>query len=398
MNRMSITTDPIRDWPTADEAGGNAVWQLIVSRLKEFFREPSAIFWVYGFPIVMMIALGIAFREGGPPVIHVAVQAGPAAAEIAERLESASAAPSSATEAPVAPASRFAVEVFDKNEARRKLRTGRVALLIVAKDQAPDDDAHEAESGAATELATTHIEYFFDPTRPDGSVARAAVDDVLQRAAGRRDVMEAEIHTVSERGGRYIDFVIPGLLGASLMSGGLWGVGFVTVDMRVRNLLKRYVTTPMRRSHFLAGLMISRFFFMVTEVVLLLIFAHFAFDTAMFGSLWLLLLLVVLGALTFAGVGLVVASRARTLETASGLMNLVMLPMWLLSGIFFSSERFPAAFQPVIQILPLTPLINSMRAVMLEGATTADVAGEMAILALWGVACFAFALRFFRWS
>ena len=146
---------------------------------------------------------------------------------------------------------------------------------------------------------------------------------------------------MTDPGGRYIDFLVPGLLGMSLMGGGMWGVGFVTVDMRIRKLLKRLLATPMRKSEFLAGIMLSRLLFMVPEVLVLLVFARLAFGVRNQGSVLSLLVLIVLGAFSFAGIGLLVASRAKTVEAVSGLMNLVMLPMWMLSGIFFSPERFP---------------------------------------------------------
>jgi ABC-type multidrug transport system permease subunit len=205
-------------------------------------------------------------------------------------------------------------------------------------------------------------------------------------------------HEFNEPGGRYIDFLVPGLLGMSLMGGGLWGVGFVTVDMRIRKLLKRFVATPMRRSDFLAGVMISRLLFMVPEVLVLLVFARLAFGVVIYGSLLSVLVLILTGAATFAGLGLLIASRARTLEAVSGLMNLVMLPMWLLSGIFFSSERFPGVAQPLIRALPLTALNDSLRAVMQEGATLASQLPQLGILAAWAVVTFALALRWFRWT
>jgi ABC-type multidrug transport system permease subunit len=184
----------------------------------------------------------------------------------------------------------------------------------------------------------------------------------------------------------------------SLMGGGLWGVGFVTVDMRIRKLLKRFLATPMKKSQFLAAVMISRLLFMVPEVIIILVFARLAFNVVNHGSELSVVVLILLGAFTFSGLGLLVASRAKTLEAVSGLMNLVMLPMWILSGIFFSSDRFPEAFQPVVKALPLTPLIDALRAVMLEGASLASQLPQIAIMAAWGVTTFVLALRLFRWQ
>jgi len=200
-----------------------------------------------------------------------------------------------------------------------------------------------------------------------------------------------------EPGGRYIDFLIPGLIGLSLLSGGLFGIGFVTVDMRVRHLLKRFITTPMKKAHFLAALMLSRFVFNVTEVILLLVFANYVFDVRIEGSIISVVTIIALGALMFAGLGLLVASRARTLETVSGLMNLIMMPMWVLSGAFFSYERFPEAAHPYIKLLPLTPLNDALRAVMNEGASIAILGPELAVMSGWVVLSFLLALRLFRW-
>jgi ABC-type multidrug transport system permease subunit len=241
-------------------------------------------------------------------------------------------------------------------------------------------------------------EYFFDPGRPESVVARNAVDDVLQAADGRKDPSAVADKVLNEPGGRYIDFLIPGLLGMSLMGGGLWGVGFVIVDLRIRKLLKRFLATPMKKYDFLAGIMLSRFIFMVPEVVILLIFARLAFDVRIEGSILGVMFFIVLGALTFSGLGLLVASRSKTIESVSGLMNLVMLPMWILSGIFFSSERFPEVVQPFIALLPLTPLITALRAVMLEGTTPANLLPEAGILAVWGSVTFVLALKLFRWK
>ncbi|HTI52197.1 MAG TPA: ABC transporter permease, partial [Planctomycetaceae bacterium] len=213
-----------------------------------------------------------------------------------------------------------------------------------------------------------------------------------------KDVVPSTDRPFDEPGGRYVDFLVPGLLGMSLMGGGLFGIGFVTVDMRIRKLLKRFLATPMRKSHFLAGIMVSRLLFMVPEVLVLLAFARLAFGVKIYGSVWGVMLLILLGACCFAGIGLLVASRAKTLEAVSGLMNIVQLPMWVLSGIFFSSERFPAMAQPFIKALPLTLLIDALRGISLEGLPLASQWPQVAGLAAWAAGSFLLALKFFRWN
>jgi ABC-type multidrug transport system permease subunit len=353
----------MNDSTTADEPRYWPLGQIILARLREFYRQPEAIFWVYGFPLLMVVALGIAFRNKPVERITVDVEDGPFAAKVNDALGKHK---------------KFVVKVLDAETCRKRLRAGNTQLVVVAR--------------------STAYQYHFDPTRPESVLARNAVDDALQRALGREDPITVSDQEFTEVGGRYIDFLVPGLLGMNIMGGGLWGVGFVTVDLRIRKLLKRFLATPMKKRDFLLGLMISRLLFLIPEVVILLVFAWLTFGVVISGSIFAVTVLVLLGAFTFAGLGLLVASRAKTIEAVSGLMNLVMLPMWILSGIFFSSSNFPDAAQPLIKAIPLTPLIDAMRAVMLEGASLADQWAQIAILAAWGLGSFALALRWFRWN
>ncbi len=360
MNETRSAAVEKRYWPMG---------QLILARLREFYREPVAIFWVYGFPILTVIALGTAFRN--KPIERITVDV--------QRNTGNGAGVTFVREA-LAQDKKYVVLEADEAVCRLRLRTGKTDLVVVPAD------------------ADRACEYDFDPTRPEGVLARGKVDDMLQRAAGRADPMPITDREIDEPGGRYIDFLIPGLLGMNLMGGGLWGVGFATVDLRLRKVLKRFLATPMRKTDFLAAILISRLIFLVPEVFALLVFACLAFGVVIQGSLLTMAFLIFLGAMSFSGIGLLVGSRAKTLESVSGLMNLVMLPMWILSGVFFSSERFPDAIQPVVQALPLTQLINALRNVSLEGATLTSQWLPISILAAWGVGSFVIALRWFRWN
>ena len=353
-----------RDDSATSPSGGNPLLYLVDARVREFCREPAAIFWVYVFPLLMMVALGAAFRNKPEQRATVDVQAEPNAESVVSALASDE---------------RFDVGLFDETACERRLRTGKTDLVVRLQPN-------------------SSYTYVFDPTRQNSTLARNAVNDVLQRAAGRIDPITSTNHEVTEQGGRYIDFLVPGLIGMGLLGGGLWGVGFAIVDLRIRKLLKRFLATPMRRPHFLAAMMISRLIFMIPEVFLLLVFAHFVFGVTSYGSYLSVAILVVLGAFEFAGIGLLVASRAQTLETVSGIMNLVMLPMWLGSGIFFSVDRFPEAVQPFLTALPLTPLIGALRRVMLEGESLLSLGSEILMVCGWGIATFLLALRVFRWS
>jgi ABC-type multidrug transport system permease subunit len=392
--------------PESNSGRYSPLRQLVLSRLREFYREPEAVFWVYGFPILMVVTLGIAFRDQPVEQIHVDVVTGPQAESTAFALRADK---------------RFVIATNDADTCRRRLRTGKTAIVISPRPETGREAGGEGQATADTQSESSPqptpprpnplpvgegtaggqpaagFTYLFDPTRPDSLLARNAVDDVLQRAVGRLDKAVVWDEKFSEPGGRYVDFLVPGLLGMSLMGGGLWGVGFVIVDMRLRKLLKRFLATPMKKSHFLTGIMLSRLTFLIPEVLVLLIFSRVAFGVVIQGSFAAVLALILLGAGSFAGLGLLIASRAKTIEAVSGLMNLIMLPMWILSGIFFSSDRFPEAAQPLIKLLPLTMLIDALRAVMQDGTSLAAMTTQLLGLAAWGSVSFVLALKWFRW-
>ena len=202
---------------------------------------------------------------------------------------------------------------------------------------------------------------------------------------------------VREPGARYIDFVIPGLLAMNLMGSGIWGVGFTIVESRRKKLLKRLVATPMSRAQYLASFILARLAMLVLEVGGLLGFGILVFGVPARGTMGSLVLVALTAALAFSAIGLLVASRVRTMEGASGLMNLVMLPMWIFSGVFFSASNFPDAAQPFIQALPLTAAADALRANLLEGASLATLAPELGILGAWLAVAFTAALALFRW-
>lgn len=343
--------------------------QLTLARTRELLREPEAVFWIFLFPLLFALALSVAFRAEPPAPIPIGVleaEAG-AARTLVERL---------AASADIDP------RAVDEDEARLALRSGALALVVL------DDDP---------------LEVWLDPARAEGREARLAVELVLTSdlaAGGGAGNARAptSIRAVEERGARYIDFFVPGLLGMNLMGTGLWAIGFAVVQQRSGGLLKRFVAAPMRRWHFLTGQILSRLFFLGAETVTLLAFGRFLLGVPIRGSLLVLAGVTVLGAMTFVGIGLLVAARPRTIEGVSGLMNLVMVPMWLGSGIFFSTERFPDAMQPVIQALPLTALNDALRGVMLDGAGLVAIAGELGILVAWAVVAFFAALKLFRWQ
>jgi ABC-type multidrug transport system permease subunit len=335
--------------------------ELTIVRVKEFLREPEALFWVFAFPLLLALALGFAFRDRAPDRVPIAVAAGEGAEPLARAL---------------ADSPGVSVRILESDRAEQELRAGKVSMLVRPGNP---------------------VVCRMDPTRPDARQGRLEVDAAVRRLGGQaRDLVA--IDTVHEPGRRYIDFLIPGLLGLNLMGTGIWGVGFSIVNARLKKLLKLLVASPMRKSDFLLSQILGRLVFLVFEASALLLFGWLVFRVPVLGSPLLLAGTALVGAMTFSGLGLLVASRAQTMETATGWMNAVMLPMWLLSGTFFSSERFPAATQPFLRLLPLTALNDALRRIMGGATSLSAVAVELAVLVAWGAVSFAAALRIFRWQ
>jgi ABC-2 type transport system permease protein len=340
---------------------------LLMARMLELKREPEVVFWVFVFPLLLALGLGIAFRNKPADAASIAIISGSGSQDAQALL------------AHSPQHDLFKIQVLSSDEAQKAFRLGKFDLVIE-----PD-----GKGG---------FEYRYDPARPESVLAKAEANDALQSAAGRKDVVATKAVTSSEPGSRYIDFLIPGLLGMNLMNSGMWGIGFALVDMRQRKLLKRFVATPMRRGDFLLAIMTSRLLLMVIEIGLLLVFGVIFFHMRVLGSVFSIALIGGLGSLTFGGVGLLTASRAQKIESISGLINLVMMPMWIFSGVFFSYERFPAAIHPLIKALPLTALNDALRASILEGTPLTQQWPRLLVLALWGGISFVLALKWFRWT
>ncbi len=340
---------------------------LLWARILELKREPEVVFWVFVFPLLLAAGLGIAFRNKPADITSVVVIDGAGAQKTLAMLQNSAAR------------STVRATILDRDAALKAFHFGKFDLAIESN---PDRS----------------YTYYYDPARPESVLSRAEIDAALQSAAGRKDAVTTSASASSEPGSRYIDFLIPGLLGMNLMNSGMWGVGFALVEMRQRKLLKRFIATPMRRSDFLLALTSSRLVLMVIEVGLLLGFGVLVFHMRVQGSILSVILLGSVGAVAFGGVGLLTACRAQKIETVSGLINVVMMPMWIFSGVFFSYQRFPAITMPFIKALPLTALNDALRATILEGASLGSQSGRLLVLAVWGGVSFILALRWFRWT
>ena len=341
----------------------HALVQLTLMRMREFIREPEALFWSMIFPIALAAGLGIAFRNRPPEVLKVAA----VTPRLAEALRQEK---------------LLDVIQLPPQMAEEFVRTGKVALVAEpAADGGPNGS----------------IVYRYDDTNPEGRQARMLADQAIQRASGRQDAISGSDRIMREPGSRYIDFLIPGLIGMGIMGNSIWGPGFSIVDTRRKKLMKRLVATPMPKHYYLLSFLLWRMILLPVDVGVPLGFGVFVFGIPLRGPFLALVGTCVLATLAFSAGGLLIASRVRTIEAASGLMNMTMVPMWILSGVFFSSQRFPDLVQPVIKALPLTALIDALRANMLQGAGLAQMAPQAAVLGAWLVVCFGLALRLFRW-
>ncbi len=336
----------------------SSLYQLTSTRFRLFLREPEALFWVFVFPILLAVGLGIAFRNRPADVLD----AGATTTQLAHALASDKG---------------LRATVIDEAQGAHDLATGRIVLLAIARGNG--------------------VVYKFDDTNPDARSARLLADRAIQKAAGQKDALAASNDLVHETGARYIDFVVPGLLGMNLMGSAIWGLGFSIVEARQKKLLKRFVASPMPRWQYLLSFLLSRLLLLVIEVLFFLGFAKLVFGVPFRGPLLELGALCVLTSLSFSTLGLLIASRAKTMEAASGLMNLAMLPMWILSGVFFSATRFPALIQPIVRALPLTAAIDALRGNMLQGMSLMQLRTPVLVLIAWLLVCFAVSLRIFRW-
>lgn len=349
--------------------------QLFLVRVRVFLREPEAVFWTFGFPIVLALALGIAFRTKGPEKIYVAVEVpeqGPGGDWLT--FHDVATTRAAAVTATLQSNGEIDVALSIERDARERLRTGRVALVVVPGDPPT---------------------FRYDPTRPESRTARLLVEKALDP---RGPAFAAKEEPVTEKGSRYIDFLIPGLIGMNIMSASMWGIGWSVVEARSKKLLKRFAATPMIRAWYLLAFVLGHIVLVGALMIVVLVFAHFAFGVEIFGSYAALAFVSLLGALSFAGLGVLMCSRTESSEVLSGMNNAVMLPMFVASGVFFSSAHFPDLVQPVIKILPLTAMIDALRGVMTDGASLGSLGFEIAVLAAWGVLSSAIALRIFRWT
>ncbi len=347
----------------------SAIFQIAACRLREFFREPAALFWVYGFPQVILVALGIAFTDRAPDQLHVDLVTEALSEKQAEAVLSI-----------LKKEQRLIVEPGTKQSLKR-LKGVKTSAVVVAVSP---------ESSDRPPRYTIH----YDPDRIDSSQAQVIAEGALLRAYNSSVKITSQEER--QRGGRYIDFLVPGLLAVGVMGGSLVALGYTLVEMRMRKLLRVYLATPLRKDELFLGLMLGRLGFLVPEVASVLLVSWLGFGVTVAGNFLLLLLILLVGAVAFMGIGLLLGARGRTLEAVSGWVSLLMLVQWVFCGVFFSRAVYPLEWQEWLRWIPLSALVDATRAVMQDGGGLSEVASELGILAVWSVVSFGIAIWRFR--
>ena len=344
-----------------------SLYQLILINFRTFFREPAVLFWAVLFPIIMAWVLGIAFSGKGESVRSVYVTG---KGNIPEMFTTEKVFGKSTGN----PA-RIKFTQTSEEEALKAIRRGVIALYL--------------------EVEGDSVIYHFDPVNSDAQLTHLLLESALH--GGRDSENKTAISALETQGTRYIDFLIPGLIALGIMNSCVWGIGWTLIETRMKKLLRRMVATPMRKPVFLSSHIVTRVALGGFETLLLLIFAWLYFDTAITGSLTAFVIVFLAGIIAFSGIAILIASRTSKTEVANGLVNAVTLPMMILSGIFFNYHNFPEWALPVIQVLPLTLLADSIRAVLIEAAGVSEIAKPVLILAGTGLATFALGLKLFKW-
>jgi len=355
---------------------------LLASHLKEIMREPGVLFWGILFPILMSLALGIAFTKRQDTLRKVAILKNEAQGKLGDVLKTYADSTSENTYQLTIRNEKMGntyirFYLMEPEEAMIALKRGVVNVIVAENDG--------------------NVEYRFDPLNPDAQLNYLKLSKYFGK--GKKVVVEntVNISPMTLRGTRYIDFLIPGLLAMGVMMSTMWGISYGIIEKRSKKLLRRMVATPMSKAYFLVSFMTIRMMMNFVEALLLVIFAWLVFDISIQGSIPALMAMFIAGNIGFSGLAFFISSRTVKTEIGNGLINLVVMPMMILSGIFFSYHNFPDAIIPFIQKLPLTLVADGMRSIFIEGAGFQQIAFPSVVLFFGGIIFFAAGLKMFRW-
>ena len=364
----------------------NQLYRLIIAHIKEIIREPAVLFWGIGFPILMAWGLGIAFSTKEEMSSEIAIIHHDKHTIIQKST------------------------LIDSIELYTKKNKGNYALALKNKKLGNINlTFHECTSSEADillkkgtvsliiDVVNNKTYYYFDPANSEAQTLYQLVKSIVYNGQGYYSAHQDEIKPLTVSGTRYIDFLIPGLLAMGIMMSSTWGISYTLIDRRSKKLLRRMVATPMKKSNLLIALITARFAMNVIEATLLFLFAWLYFDIHIQGSISALILLFIAGNIAFAGISVLISSHTSNTEIGNGLINLIVTPMMVVSGIFFSYQHFPEWTIPIIKNLPLTMLADGVRSIFNEGAGMLQIWRQALILSVTGIATFIVGMKFFKW-
>tara|TARA_Y100001980_G_C14556910_1_gene353408 strand:+ start:44112 stop:45167 length:1056 start_codon:yes stop_codon:yes gene_type:complete len=339
--------------------------------LKEYIREPGVLFWAIFFPILLALGLGLAFSGGGEMEKTVAIVCADTDCTFPYDLSEESKGKLLGNEK--IGYTRYQFEKTSWDESILMLKKGMISMILKVDGE--------------------DIQYHFDPNNAEANYAYLQLSAAIKGEAPD----PGNITVLEQAGTRYIDFLIPGLLAMGVMMSCMWGISYSNVDRRNKKLLRRMVATPMKKYNYVASQLVSRLMLSAIEVLLLVGITKWIFDISVTGSILAVVLLVIAGNVAFTGLAILIASRTANTQIANGLINLVVMPMMIMSGIYFSYHNFPDFMIAVIQFLPLTILADSIRTVFLEGATLINVLPQMISLFVFGLVSYGLGIRIYKW-
>jgi len=365
----------------------NQLYLLIRAHLLEILREPGVIFWGIVFPVLMAWGLGIAFTQKNELTRKVAIvryysnDHHSNESKLFNFLQHN--AKTKKTEHSIDLKNKklgnISVIFIETNweEAYKMLKKGTISLIL--EDHADD------------------IKYHFDPANSEALSLYQNISNLFQYGINTYTASEAEIKPLTITGTRYIDFLIPGMLSMGIMMSCTWGISYTLIERRSKKLLRRMVATPMKKSNLLISLITARVIMNFLDASVLLLFAWLYFHIQIQGSILALLVLMLAGNMAFSGISILISSHTANPEIGNGIINAVVTPMMVVSGVFFSYHNFPDWSIPFIQYLPLTILADAVRSVFNEGFTLINVYIETIILSITGIVCFIAGLKIFKW-
>ena len=362
----------------------NQLLQLTSIHFKEFFRQPGIIFWAVFFPVLMAWGLGIAFTQKEAPTQKVAFISND------DGFESSSSKWNQLISSGVA---------LDANIYEITTGSPELGYMKFQLHKTSDEEAIQMIKKGVAELIINveneDLQFHFDPLNPEAQLSYLQIQSAMNDS--QKNAASESIVALDQKGTRYIDFLVPGLLCMSVMMSCMWGISYGMIDKRSKKLLRRMVATPMSKTYFLTAQFIARLALSTLEAGILLLFSYFYFDISISGSVPAFLLVFLTGNIAFTGIAIFASSRTSDTRVGNGLVNLVVMPMMILSGIFFSYQNFPEWAIVVIEKLPLTLMADNIRSVFIESSGLSDVLIPSLGLTLMGAILFTIGLRIYKW-